>query len=120
MNLSYEQIQGAIVQLPLYEQQRLLNELGERLAGAHPVGIPMTNGQQSDFDWPAPEPNDDWLIQNADKYRGQWVALYNGELIAHGNDSQVFAQAVKASGVQVPLIVFIEPPSAAPEFIGWL
>lgn len=117
MSLSYEQIQGAIVQLPLYEQQRLLNELGERLAGASPVGIPPND---ADFAWPAPEPNDDWLAQNADKYRGQWVALHNGELIAHGNDSQAFAQAVKASGVEVPLIVFIEPPSAAPEFVGWL
>jgi hypothetical protein len=113
MNLSYEQIQGAIVQLPLSEQQRLLNELGERLAGASTVGIPPSD---ADFAWPETEPNDDWLAQNADKYCGQWVALYNGELIAHGNDSQAFAQAVKASGVQVPLIVFIEPPSAAPEF----
>jgi len=120
MSLSYEQIQGAIVQLPLSEQQRLLNELGERLAGAPPVGTPTTNGQQSDFNLPAPEPNDDWLAQNADKYRGQWVALHNGELIAHGNDSQAFAQAVKASGFQIPLIVFIEPASAVPEFVGWL
>ncbi len=120
MSLSYEQIQGAIVQLPLSEQQRLLNELGERLAGTSPVGIPPDDGHQSNFAWPDPEPNDDWLAQNADKYHGQWVALYNGELIAHGNDRQAFAQAVKASGVLVPLIVFIEPPSAAPEFVGWL
>ena len=120
MNLSYEQIHGAIVQLPLYEQQRLLSELWERLANLTSDWNRPVDGQRPDAARPDPKPNDDWLARNADQYRGQWVALHNGELIAHGNDSKAFAQAVKASGVRVPLIVFIEPPSTAPEFTGWL
>ncbi|NOT64141.1 MAG: hypothetical protein HOP19_28330 [Acidobacteria bacterium] len=117
MNLSYEQIQVGIVQLPLVEQQRLLAELKERVSGFAPH---ITNGHSPKLEWPDPAPNDSWLALHADEYRGQWVALYQGKLIAHGNDSAALAQAVKASGAAIPLVVFIEPVTDAPAFEGWL
>ena len=117
MSLSYEQIQGAIVQLPIDEQRRLFDELEKRLAQQ---GRPAVNGSCSKIELPDPEPNDRWLEQNADQYRGQWVALENGELLAHGADGRAFVQAVKTSGAKIPLLLFIEEEGAFPEFMGWL
>lgn len=117
MSLSYEQIQGAIVQLPIGEQRRLFNELEQRLAQQDSS---VVNGEHLKIELPDPEPNDRWLEQNADQYRGQWVALENGELLAHGPDGRAFVQAVKASGAKIPLLLFIEEEGKFPEFIGWL
>ncbi|MCI0662690.1 MAG: DUF5678 domain-containing protein [Acidobacteria bacterium] len=127
MNLSYEQINGAIDGLPLIEQKRLLDELKDRLesalaANGASINDAENNAAGDDFQWPDPTPNNAWLNEHAREYQGEWVALYNGRLLAHGNDSKVLAGAVKLSGAPLPLILFIPPESSvdvAP-FIGWL
>ena len=131
MSLSYEQIQSAIVELPPEEQTLLFDELKERLtpqnhsaANGQPLSATQNrfaaNGQHSPVAMPDPEPNDRWLAQNANQYRGQWVALENGELLAHGPDGRAFVQAVKATGAKIPLLLFIEEEGKFPEFMGWL
>jgi hypothetical protein len=63
------------------------------------------------------EINDQWLAANADKYRGQWVALKDGILIAHSSDGQAFVNAVQDAGVVCPLVLLI-PPAQDPAQIG--
>ena len=53
-----------------------------------------------------------------EEYRGQWVALYNGELIAHGTDGEAVVKTVNQTEVTIPLILFIEPADALP-FAGF-
>lgn len=125
MNLSYEQINGEIAQLPLIEQRRLLEDFKRRLE-SHLTTLDAqdhnsTNGAE-DFAWPDPAPNDDWLKEHAQEFQGQWVVVENGRLLASGNDGQAMAAAVRNSGARIPLMLFI-PPETPPEivpFIGWL
>ncbi len=120
MSLGYEQIKGFILELPALERQRLLDELKEQL---EPQPLSSRNGVgQSEFEWPDPAPNDNWLKEHAGEFQEQWVALSNGELLASGNDSQALAKAVKNSGAEIPLILFIpgESPVNALPFVGWL
>ncbi len=60
MSLSYEQIQGALVQLPLAQQRRMLAELEQRLARQD---SPAVNGAHLQIELPDPEPNQRWLEQ---------------------------------------------------------
>jgi uncharacterized protein UPF0175/uncharacterized protein DUF5678 len=65
------------------------------------------------------EINDKWLEANADKYRGQWVALKDGTLIAHSSDGKAFVKAVKDSGVVCPLLLLILLPQERPQIGSW-
>jgi Family of unknown function (DUF5678) len=60
--------------------------------------------QHSNADWKSPM---EWLRMNRERYRGQWVGLDGGRLVAHGSEaSEVFA-AVRAEGIPLPFITFI-------------
>jgi hypothetical protein len=122
MNLSYEQIRGQIAGLPLLEQKRLLEELKGRLGFGSTETVTENGAAGGDFVWPDPAPNDAWLKQHAQEFQGQWVVLYNGELLGHGNDSKSLAAAARESGAPVPLILFLPPETQAEvmPFIGWL
>ena len=82
----------------------------------------MNNAANDNFQWPDPALNNAWLSEHAREYQGEWVALYNGQLLAHGNDGKSLADAVKRSGASIPLILFIprETPAGVTPFIGWL
>jgi Family of unknown function (DUF5678) len=123
MNSNYEQINGAIAGLPLIEQRRLLEELKTRLDRVPAAtGVLMNDAANGDFQWPDSTPNDAWLSEHAREYQGEWVALYDGRFLAHGNDSKALADAVKRSGAPIPLILFIQPetPISVVPLIGWL
>lgn len=65
------------------------------------------------------ELNDQWLAANADNYRGQWVALKDGVLIAHSSNGKAFVKAVKDSGVDCPFLLLIPLPKDSPQIGSW-
>ncbi|MGH9842396.1 MAG: DUF5678 domain-containing protein [Blastocatellia bacterium] len=101
----------------------MLEELRSRLDHVPAAtGASMNGAANGDFQWPDPAPNNAWLNEHAGEYQGEWVALYDGQLLAHGNDSKALVDAVKQSGAPIPLILFIppEPPTGVVPFVGWL
>ena len=55
--------------------------------------------------------------EEAQKYMGQWIAVVNGKVVAHGKDpGQVFQEGRKA-GKRGPLMEYIY---AKPEEVPWL
>lgn len=52
-------------------------------------------------------PNQRWLQLHRDAYRGQWVVLYQGKLVTHGNDGEALVKAARAQGVAEPFLAFI-------------
>jgi hypothetical protein len=52
-----------------------------------------------------------WIAENREKYMNQWVCLYGGELIAHGEDAlKVDAEAI-AKGIESPFLArIVEEP----------
>lgn len=58
-----------------------------------------------------------WLAQNRGRYRGLWVALEGGNLLAFGNSAQEVYAAV-AGRAQVPLVTQVEPEDEI-YFAGW-
>jgi hypothetical protein len=63
---------------------------------------------------PDPGPNQRWMEEHTEEYRGQWVALNNGQLIAHGADGVAVAKAADDSGAPIPLLVFIPQANVLP------
>lgn len=62
-------------------------------------------------------PNQHWLQLHRDDYRGQWVVLYQGTLIAHGNDGEAVTKEARAQGITEPFLAFI--PSEDLPFAGF-
>lgn len=52
-------------------------------------------------------PNQQWLQAHRKSYRGQWVVLEQGRLIAHGDDGEALAKAARAQGIAEPFLAFI-------------
>jgi hypothetical protein len=114
--LTYEQIASAIAELPRLDKQRLLDLLLSQLgssSGKKDSNQAVAPGL-AEIELPDPRPNDQWLKEHKEEYRGQWVALYNGELIAHGTDGEEVVKKVHQTNVKIPLILFIEPADALP------
>ncbi len=114
--LTYEQIAGAIAELPLFDKQRLLGFLQSQLGSS---GEEKNGGQtvapgMAQIELPDPRPNDQWLKDHKEEYRGQWVALHNGVLIAHGTDGEEVVKTVHQAGAKMPLILFVEPADTLP------
>lgn len=116
MNLSYEQIHSALPKLGSPDQRRLFDELAQMLGVA-------SRGAESSAVVVAPptsrEANNKWLEANADNYRGQWVALKNGVLIAHSLDGKAFVKAMKDSGVVCPFLLHIPFRNNLPQIGSW-
>ena len=59
-----------------------------------------------------------WLQEHSREYAGQWVALWEDQLISCGDDgAAIFAEA-KAKGIERPLLVHVEDPDGLP-YAGW-
>lgn len=59
-----------------------------------------------------------WIDDHRAEYLRQWVALVGDRLISHGpNAKQVYEEA-KATGIEVPFVVRVEPEEG-PFFAGW-
>lgn len=59
-----------------------------------------------------------WLENHRAEFVGQWVALDGDRLLAHGTVAREVFAAARNSGVELPLVVQVEPPDALP-FGGW-
>jgi hypothetical protein len=59
-----------------------------------------------------------WLRTHRDEYAGQYVALFNDELIAHGTDGRDVLRAARAAGFPRALLVRVEAADELP-FGGW-
>jgi|SRR5882672_4088142 len=101
--------------LPFTEQWRLHNLLGDKLSK-------QDNAAPDRRVPPIPMPDYksalQWLVDHAQEYAGQWVALDGARLIAHGADHQQVFAAAKADGAYLPLIELVEDPDAPP-FAGF-
>jgi len=114
--LTFEQVVNAIVEMPTSEKARLLDLLSAQLAlngGEHNNGRGQVKLVEP-IPLPDPGPNQRWIEEHTEEYRGQWVALNNGQLIAHGADGIDVAKAADDSGAPIPLLVFIPPADALP------
>lgn len=104
-NLSFEQrkelIKTLIAQLPKSESLGGSVELVDDLE---------TVAQESREQVNASIPNLNWLKAHRVEYAGQWVALHDGELIAHSRDGESLIAPVRQSRVRNPMIVYVEPP----------
>ncbi|MGH9940030.1 MAG: DUF5678 domain-containing protein [Blastocatellia bacterium] len=116
MNLTYEQIHSALLNLGPNDQRRLFDELARMLGvagGASESSAVVVESPTSR------DTNDRWLETNADLYRGQWVALKDGDLIAHSSDGKAFVKAVQDSGIECPLLLLIPPRNGSPQIGSW-
>src|SRR5262249_1376851 len=59
-----------------------------------------------------------WLSEHRSEYAGQWVGLNGDKLIASGPQAADVYEAVRKSGVELPLVTQIEPEGELP-FAGW-
>lgn len=104
---AYEEILTRIPQLTADEQLNVVELIRQRqLVGSKPV-----NGNLSTIR-KVPIRNFDaelgWIKAHRDQYRGQWVALKNGQLILSDADGKAFSERLKKSGVECPFIDYIE------------
>ena len=126
--------EGIAVELPVIERSSImstptLNEIKEQamrltdedrkaladFLAAHTEEA-AENGKQS-------EPRDfsremEWIRQNRQSYRGQFVALNEGQLVASGAKEREVWEAAKDAGVSVPFLAYIET-TAEEAFGGW-
>jgi predicted DNA-binding antitoxin AbrB/MazE fold protein len=64
----------------------------------------------------------EWLRQNRDKYRGQWVVIDQDRLIGHtanADDVAAIIQRARDEGVRSPFVKLI-PEDDEPIWMGWL
>jgi hypothetical protein len=117
--MTYDQLVGAVTGLPLADQQRLLKLLAFRLEGNGVVeyGVEVVEDSPQPETLVALHPNQLWLRANRDDYRGQWVVLYNGELVAHGTDGIAAVDAARLKGIPEPFVAFI--PAEDRPFAGF-
>jgi len=59
-----------------------------------------------------------WVENNREQYAGKWVAVKRDVLVASGNSAKEVFDAARSMGVELPLIVRVEPPRDVP-FSGW-
>lgn len=59
-----------------------------------------------------------WLKKHRHAYQGQYVALKNGQLIAHGKDERAVSQAADSAGISTPFFAYLETEEEE-SFGGW-
>ncbi|MBO0722596.1 MAG: hypothetical protein J2P41_17365 [Blastocatellia bacterium] len=111
-NLTYEVVLDQALALSPEDRARLIYQLVAREQSPadarsdtnHDNAVEYLPLKHPNVDWKSPMA---WLRINRDKYRGQWVGLDGGRLVANGSKaSEVFA-AVHAEGMPLPFIAFI-------------
>jgi hypothetical protein len=60
----------------------------------------------------------EWIKQNRESYRGQFVALNEGQLVAAGAKEREVWEAANRARVSVPFLAYIET-TAEETFGGW-
>ena len=59
-----------------------------------------------------------WLSEHEPEYAGEWVVLWEGRLIGHGEDPKPIIQRAHAEGIARPLIVHCKR-EFGPSLGGW-
>lgn len=113
--VSMQSIIEQVAQLPLKEQLAVTAQLQAR---ALELTKQMSKGR---FLGSAPyqdehEADQQWLHDHHQEYAGQWVALKDGQLLAHGPLLKEVLATSAAQGVKVPLVSFIEQANGATIF----
>jgi hypothetical protein len=83
----------------------------------------LAQAQANSNDGRQTEPHDfsremEWISQNRRSYRGQFVALKEGHLVAHGAKEREVWQAAVGAGVSSPFLAYVET-EAEETFGGW-
>jgi hypothetical protein len=60
-----------------------------------------------------------WLEVNREQYRGQWVALKDGQLILSDADGQRFSERLAQSGVESLFISYVQTEAEEKYIGGW-
>lgn len=95
---------------------RLTNEDRKALAdflSAHSEAASENGKQPRDFSREM-----EWIRQNRESYRGRFVALNEGRLVACGAKEREVWEAAKLAGASVPFLAYIET-TAEETFGGW-
>ena len=111
-DITLENVYKQVTRLPSEDQQKLIEAISARLKR-------KTLGKRVQPSIPYKDRSREhqWLKENSLNYIGEWLALDDGKLIAHGKvAAEVFA-ASDALGYEQPLIFFVEDPSI-PTFSG--
>ncbi len=113
-SVTVESILSQVNQLPPSDRERLIEMLSEEseakpeLPPSRPVAPAIGVGDRT--------AEYKWLAKHRREYIGQWIALKGDQLIAHShNAKEMFAQ-VDASGMEMPLVLYVEDPDVP--FIG--
>ncbi len=110
----YEEIESKLTSLSLDERKKLMTKLASMPIPASPHSTKATNGIKKQ----PLHPNTIWIKANKHEYTGNYVALKDGKLIAHGRTIKDADQAAKAKGVNDPLLHYIFPKDHTP-WGGW-
>lgn len=78
-----------------------------KLRQAHYALRPLKT-QTIPYTYSDPQPSYDWLKKNAAAYRGKWVGLDNGELVAASKSYQAVREALRDRDPRGTLIHFID------------
>jgi uncharacterized protein DUF5678 len=105
---SLEQILEEARKLPIEEQRRLRAALHE----SEPNGKAQTAYRTH-------ERERAWIKTHRDEYLGQWVAVEDDRLVAHGKNPREVYLAARAAGIEVPYLVRVERRKE-PFTGGWL
>jgi hypothetical protein len=111
--IMFEKIVGEIKQLPREDKRRLLeilqNEVTVAQSERHQNAVQEASNFSEALDLASVDPELMWLMQNDSvlrKYRGEYIALKGGELIAHGTLGEVLAES-KRRGIDQPFTQYI-------------
>lgn len=112
-DITLENVYKQAAQLPLEDQQKLIEAISVRLQRR-----PFGKRVKPSAPYKDRSREHQWLKENGRAYIGQWVVLEGDQLLSHGtNAKEVFATA-KAKGIERPLYFFIEDPDI-PTFSGF-
>jgi len=121
MSITIEAIYEAGILKPLAPLPELADKSRVRVT-IEPAGNPAPKVRRSPYGGTDYSRLREWLRQNQDKYRGQWVVLDQDRLIGHtANPDEVAAiiQHARDEGVRSPFVKLI-PEDDEPIWMGWL
>jgi hypothetical protein len=115
--INVETIYNYIVNLTPSDRARLYRMLASSASGnGGTIGSDRT--RPAPIPEPDPSPNMDWIEEHGAEYAGRWIALDGDRLIASGHTEEEVANAARADGAYLPLVIYI-PYQDEPDEIGF-
>lgn len=119
---TYEEIVKRIPLLTTDEQLNLIDVIRQQQSRNPSKSAAPENGARPGIKRVPPrgfEVERAWLEANREQYRGQWVALKDGQLILSDPDGKRFSEMLAQSGVEAPFISYIETEVEEKYIGGW-